>query len=98
MREGWNIHFDYCLALEQSARDVFGENHNRNKIYDADSIESGSGLEVMIHLLRNKYGFEYNENIEKFINKYQFYFNKGCQEIGRDNVYEFITEFDSLYK
>ena len=54
LREGWNFHNDIAIPLEHIAKKYYRDmDRPRSKIYDADFIESGNYVEVMIILLRN---------------------------------------------
>lgn len=55
LREGWNFHNDIALTLEYYARSTFGyPDRPAGTIFDADAIEGGTFVEVMMLILRKK--------------------------------------------
>ena len=99
LREGWNFKNDIGLPLESIARRFY---HNTDrpfgKIYDSDSIEIGSFVEVMVIMLREKtqYSSE-DDEIESFVNKCKLYFGKSGHEIPPETASNLFEEFSDLF-
>ena len=99
-REGWNFHGDIAIALEDIASRHYGDIMRPvNKIYDADSIEQGSFVEVMLLLLREKVGL-YNEldDVNEFERDCAPYFNANGNTIPKETAQELFDRFKALYK
>jgi hypothetical protein len=101
MREGWNFHSDVAMVLEEYARDHYISNNSRtfNKIYDADAIQYGHFVEVMIMLLRditNKSN-EY-ERIDSFVKRIirQEYLKP--ESVDKNEIFEVFEDFKILYE
>jgi len=69
LRKGWNFHGDIAVPLEFIARRAFGySDRPYTKICDADAIECGKFVEVMIAILRERTNMENGrEDIDEFI-------------------------------
>lgn len=99
MRDGWNFHGDIAISLESYARSYFKDiDRPTSKIYDADSIESGNFIEVMIILLRERTEFE-NEFIEidDFVKECSRWIGKGGNEIEPETAEALFKRFVELY-
>ena len=99
LREGWNFKNDIGLPLESIAR-RFYRNTDRpfGKIYDSDSIETGSFIEVMVILLREKTQYtSENDSIEAFVNKCTSLFGKSGHDISPEVASELFKEFTELF-
>ena len=66
-KDNQNIHGYIAYPLENYARGIFGLSYEATKdsIFSADSIESGSFVEVMLYVLRKKLGIY--KNLSDFI-------------------------------
>jgi len=101
VRDGWNVHNDIGLSLEMIARSVFSPGvvyGADNTIYSADSIESGTFVECIICLLRNKYGYTYNDEIDAYIAKLTPVFGKSLHEFEPALLQSLLDEFKNLMK
>ena len=99
LRDGWNFHNDIAIELERIARSKYCSTERPyTKIYDADSIELGSFVEVMIILLREKTGMENNHtDIEAFVNKCGPYLGKSGNLIPKEIAQKLFNDFKQLY-
>ena len=85
------------LQLETTARKVMNfKNRPIGTMYDADSIESESFIEVMVLLLKVKNNFAVKEEIENFADKYSFYIGKSVNTIGLEKATAICKEFEVL--
>ena len=98
MNEGWNFHGHIALELETKAKKFFNNTDCINKIYSADSIESGCFVEVMIFLLREKSQMDSNEKIDDFIVKSKPYLQLSGREIEPKKAQELYNDFLFLFK
>lgn len=99
VREGWNAHNDIGMALEMKARHIlfpgvpYGAD---NTIFTADNIESGGFTEVMLCLLRVKYGYKNNDTVDGFIEKLGPIFGKSVHDIAPDFAQSLLDEFEKI--
>ena len=86
-----------ALELEIKARGIMGF-HDRpgGTIYDANSIECGSFVDVMVMLLKVKNNFAENLEIDNFADRYHSYDGKSMNEIGLEKVTAIYGEFQAL--
>ena len=100
LREGWNFHGDIATALESEATFYFGDiGRPLSKIYDADAIESGRFVEVMIILLREKTNMENDrDDIDQFIRRCALYLGMSGNTIPHEIAQDLFTEFQELYE
>ena len=69
-----------------------------NKIYDADSIEQGSFVEVMIMLLRDEIGLDDGvDELDEFERDCASYFNVNGNMIPKETAQELFDRFKELY-
>ena len=100
LRKGWNFHNDIAIPLEGDARRHFGDlNRPVTKIYDADCIEHGSFIEVMVSILREKTNYENSqEEIDEFIESCAPYFGKDGYQIDSETAEALYIKFTELIK
>ena len=99
LRDGWNFHNDIAMALESIARNQFG-NVDRpfGKIYDADSIETGCFIEVMIILLRLKSKMEdNNDDITEFVKSCSEYLGESGNDIPNETAQNLLDRFIRIF-
>ena len=99
LREFWNFHGDIAIPLEGIASSYYGDfGRPLTKIYDADAIESGSFVEVMIALLRAKTEMDNGcHEIERFISECRKYYGVNGNEIPKEEAQILFDTFKSLY-
>lgn len=100
VREGWNFHGDVAIQLEGIGRSYYGwTGRPMTKIFDADAIESGSFVECMTLLLREKTSYNWEtEGIDEFLDKCAPYFRKSGNSIDREVAQELFDEFTTLFE
>ena len=100
MREGWNFHNDISLKLENDARRLFKmESVPREKVFNADGIDTGHFVETMIILLRRTTDYNnYNEEIDNFINKSSKYIGNRANSIPEQEAEDLYATFKSILK
>lgn len=93
LRKGWNFKGDIAQPLEFYARKALGF-HDRpyNTIFDSDSIEMGTFIEVMEFLLEEK-----GKSDSTFINKIKKYKGQSGKDIEDEIAAEIFEEFEKLY-
>lgn len=99
LRDGWNFHGDIAISLEHIASHYYGDiGRPVTKIYDADAIEQGNFVEVMIILLREQTGRnnEYKE-IEEFVRNCAPYLGVNGNTIPKETAQELFDRFNELY-
>ena len=98
LRKGWNFHNDIAIRLEGDARRHFGDlNRPVTKIYDADCIEQGSFIEVMVSILREKTHFENSQvEIDEFVESCTPYFGKDGNQIDPETAETLYARFTKL--
>ena len=85
------------LQLETVARKIINfSNRPIGTMYDADSIERGNFIEIMILLLKVKNNFAENEKIENFADRYHSYAGKPMTDIGMECASAIYDEFEAL--
>lgn len=85
------------LELETTARKIMNfKERPKGTMFDSDSIERETFVEVMILLLKVKNNFEFNEEIEMFANTYQPYVDKAINVIGIDEANIIYHKFKKL--
>lgn len=99
LREGWNFHGDIAIGLESIASRHYGDvGRPMKKIYDADAIEGGSFVEVMMMLLRNRSGMNNEDDeIERFAQVCAPYFGKCGNVIPKEIAQQLFDKFQELY-
>lgn len=100
LRDGWNFHGDIAIPLEHNANSFYGGTFRpMNKIYDADAIETGNFVEVMILLLRESTHFsnEYDA-IDEFVRECAPYLGKSGNSIDREIAAGLYAKFLELYE
>ena len=100
LRNGWNFHGDIAINLERIARDYYGDiDRPVAKIYDADAIEHGNFVEVMVMLLREKTGkYNDNEEIERFVRECAPYLGVSGISIPKETAQQLFDRFKLLYR
>ena len=100
LRKGWNFHGDIAIALEDIASRHYGDIMRPvNKIYDADSIEQGSFVEVMLLLLRDEIGLDDGiDELDEFERDCAPYLNANGNTIPKEKAQELFDRFKALYK
>jgi hypothetical protein len=98
VQEGWSAHNDIGLPLEMKARKIllFDESDIRETIFSADNIERGRFVEAMVCLLRHKYGYKCNRNIDDFIEKASVVFGKSVHEMKPEFAQDLLEKFKEL--
>ena len=99
LRSGWNFHNDVAIPLEGAACELFGDiGRPVNKNYDADAIEGGSFVEVMIMLLRAKTGNSNEcEDIDEFVRECAPYLGKRGNCIDPEVADKLYRRFRNLF-
>ena len=100
LRKGWNFHNDIAIPLEGIASRCYGDIRRPfEKIYDADAIERGSFVEVMVVLLRNKTDMN-NEryDVDEFLSECASYWGVNGNDIPPEIAQEYFDRFRELYK
>ena len=99
LREGWNFHGDIAIELESIACRHYGDiGRPVYKIYDADAIEVGSFIEVMIILLREKTNRRDEcPDIDGFVKLCAPYLGMNGNVIPKDKAQELFDRFQELY-
>lgn len=86
-----------AIALETTARRIMNFNDRPvGTIYNSDSIECGSFVEVMVMLLKVGNSFLIDEKIEIFANKYNSYTGKSINDIGIETATAIYEDFNKL--
>lgn len=100
LREGWNFHGDIATQLESIAVHHFGDiGRPITKIYDADAIEVGNFIEVMILLLREKTNMENDhDKIDSFIRTCAPYLGMSGHSIPKETAQDLFDKFKVLYE
>lgn len=100
LREHWNFHGDVAIELESVAQEFYGDiGRPYSKIYDAAAIESGSFVEVMLQLLREKTQRENNyPNIDAFAEECAPYLGKNGNDIPKEKAAELLAKFKDLFE
>lgn len=100
LRENWNFHNDIAIPLESIARHYYGDTDRPyTKIYDADAIESGNFVEVMIILLREvTHMVNDNAEIDEFVKSCTPYLGMRGSEIPKETAQELYNRFKSIYE
>lgn len=98
VREGWNFKNDIAMRLEFFARRFYRcTDRPYGKIYDSDSIEMGTFVEVMIIMVRQKIDFSCeNDDVEQFVDRCAPYFSKSGHDIEPEIANELFDEFFTL--
>ena len=97
--ENWNFHGWVALPLEHYARGakLMPDGHHVGDWYtNADVIEHGSFVEVMIALLRSKLGPE--ADLIDFEKKCAPYLGVNGNSIPKDEAQNLFDEFEKMYK
>lgn len=99
LREGWNFHGDIAIELEGMAARYFNDPvRPMTKIYDADDIESGCFVEVMIILLRESTNMENNrDDIDQFVKDCRSYLGKRGTYIPKETAQNLFDSFKAIY-
>ncbi|MBQ2999713.1 MAG: hypothetical protein IJD64_04560 [Clostridia bacterium] len=85
------------LDLETTACKIMNfKKRPKGTMFDSDSIERETFVEVMILLLKVKNNFDFNEEIEMFANTYQAYIDKAINVIGIDEANTIYHKFKKL--
>lgn len=100
LREFWNFHNDIAIPLEGIARRHYGDiSRPVTKIYDADAIERGSFVEVMMALLREKSDMENScDDIEDFISECKEFVEVNGNAIPKEEAQRLFDKFKEMYK
>lgn len=98
IRKNWNFHNDVAIPLESIARKYISPDSERpiGLFYDADAIEAGSFVEVMLFLLRQKKGFEFD--MLDFSLQCAPYLGKNGTSIPPHEANELFKQFRELYQ
>lgn len=92
-----NFHNFIALPLENEARKLLSiSDRPVGKIFDADSIEAGYFVEVMITLLHIKNNYAIDPSIKEFILKYRNYSMVSGNAIEESIAREMYSEFENL--
>ena len=100
VRKGWSAHNDIGLNLEMLARNMiwpgipYGAD---NTIFSASEIESNTFVEAMVCLLRKKFGYGNNAEIDRFIEKAAAFFGKSVNKMDPDVAQGLYDEFEELF-
>ena len=99
LREGWNFHGDIAISFESIASRHYGDvGRPTKKIYDADAIEGGCFVEVMMMLLRNRSGMNNEDDgIESFEQECAPYLGKRGNTIPKETAQQLFDRFQELY-
>ena len=99
LREGWNFHGDIAIVLEGIASRHYGDiMRPMGKIYDADAIEQGSFVEVMIMLLRDEIGLDDGiDELDEFERDCAPCFGANGNTIHKETAQELFDRFKALY-
>lgn len=100
LRENWNFHNDIAISLESIARHYYGDiDRPLTKIYDADAIESGNFVEVMIILLREvTHMINDNSVIDDFVRSCAPYLGMRGSEIPKETAQELYDRFKAIFE
>ena len=100
LRENWNFHNDIAIPLESIAQQFFGDiDRPYTKIYDADAIESGNFVEVMIMLLRSvTHMINDNPEIDDFAKDCAPYLGMRGSEIPKETAQELYDRFKAIFE
>ena len=93
----YSFHNDIAIPLEYEARKTFSfEDRNRDLMFDADSIELGSFVEVMLMTLYCKNNYMRSLAIESFAEHCRKYFRVNGNGIAKDDALEIFKKFKEL--
>lgn len=100
LREGWNFHGYIAIELEGIASRYFNAYvRPMTKIYDADAIESGCFVEVMIILLRESTNMENDrDDISRFVKDCRSYLGKRGAYIPKETAQNLFERFKAIYE
>lgn len=94
-----NFHGEIAFPLEGKAREVMGLiDRPVGTIFDADSIETGTFAEVMILLLRKKWGYLDSEEVDAFVSGCAPYIQKYASEIPEEKTRSLYHRFKELFE
>lgn len=98
LRGNWNFHNDIAIPLESIARNFIDPESGRPKglFYDADMIESGYFIEVMLYLLRQKKGFDFD--LLDFSQNCALYLGKEGAAMPPEKADELFNQFKELFQ
>ena len=99
LRDGWNFHGDIAIRLENIASQYYGDiGRPVTKIYDADAIEQGYFVEVMIMLLRDQTGRNNeHEDVDEFVRSCAQYLGVSGNNIPNEIAQELFDRFEELH-
>ena len=99
LRDGWNFHGDIAIPLEGIALRHYGDIMRPfGKIYDADAIEHGSFVEVMMTILREETGMKHGyPEIDNFVNDCAPYIGVSGHAIPKEVAADLFERFKQLY-
>ena len=99
-RESWNFHNDIAIPLESDACQYYGDTGRPlTKIYDADAIESGNFVEVMLILLREAtHMINDNTAIDEFVRSCSPYLGMRGSEIPKETAQELYDKFKAIFE
>lgn len=93
----YSFHNDIAIPLEYEARKAFGfKDRNRGLMFDADSIELGSFVEVMLMTLYCKNNYMSSLDIASFAEHCRKYFRVKGNGIAKDEAFEMFERFKKL--
>lgn len=98
LRDGWNAKNDIGMVLENIARNEFNPGvpyGANNTIYHSDKIIASTFVEVMICILRKRFGYEVNQNIEDFIMSSKDVFGKRVVK-NKEESQRLLNEFREI--
>lgn len=100
LREGWNFHDDIAVKLEaMAARDLKSINRNVKRVYDAEVIEQGRFIEVMLVLLMERVlKVSIHEEIDQFARDCRPYAGLNVNVIPKEEVQRLFNTFLKLYE
>lgn len=101
MREHWNFNANIAMELENIAKDYYKQDEGRpfDKIYDADAIQNGSFIDVMLIMLYAITNYKNNvKDIDNFRQKALKYVLYNPNEIDKFEAENLFTKFKKLYK
>lgn len=99
LREGWNFHGDIAIPLEGTASSHYGRiGRPMGTIYDADAIDVGTFVEVMIILLRERTDMaDEIEGIDEFVRECSPYLGMSGNLIPKETAQRLFDKFNDLY-
>ncbi len=90
--ENWNFHGYVALQLENYVKKYVGETYRT-----AYEIENGEFVDVMITVLKVRYGFD-NSDLDEFKSMCNEYYDLPASQIPDEVAKELFEEFERLIK